>query len=168
MWIIKRFYSIFSSGHSEDEDGDIAAEQMILYNYDLHHMFYFKSGKEVYRRVEMDREGLIMPDFYSSSTNSHSPVFPVCINCFGVLRYFMRHRKACRRGSIAFPVSNLESLYRGLCNQLAREREVGGIDRKKQMNWPHRSFTDGVPLTDTSLTQRPEYWVIITSGFAPQ
>ena len=132
----------------------------LLFDRSSSRVFWFNQNNGTYQLIA---EQVLLefkhPRPYSNITVSGDPVFPLCQNCFFVLRYFMIDRNKNCSPSTAFSITSLQDLYAGLYNQYLHDHKTKFKDRTTCLGWDHQSLTGGQALTDDYLTKNPENWV---------
>lgn len=128
---------------------------------DSHHVFTFNAKSQYqYRKVAGHEVNVLREPFplpYTSDTDSEDPIFPLCNNCSLLLRIFLTYRNSHPKRSIASPLLDLHDLYDGLREQYLLDPE----EQKKaqRLAWKHRSYSEGIALTDVDLNANPHLWV---------
>ena len=132
---------------------------MILVDKSSPYVFCFDQTELTYRKIENTDTQLLFPRPYSTETASGSPIFPICHNCFFVLRHFMAYRNKHHLQVTSHRIMNLNDLYVGLYSQFVHDQQANFERHKTHLGWDHQSFTGGDALNDTNLTNNPENWV---------
>ena len=106
---------------------------------DVQNVLDYDVGSGIYRKIK--RLGLRVPiahlNLYSENTPSAFPIFPVCLNCFPVIRELMNWRKTHPAPSSAHLIKSLTDLYRLLYWKFCQD---GRRSHELCLKWPHMSF----------------------------